>query len=45
MGCGIFGMWNVVDVGCSGCEMFAMLDVLGCGIWNVVCLLGCGVFI
>ena len=38
------GMWNVLDVGCSGCEMFEMWDVrdVGCsgcgmlaGMWDV----------
>ena len=23
----MFGMWNVRDVGCSGCGMFGMWDV------------------
>ena len=44
-GCWMFGMWNDQAVGCSGCEMFGMLNVLGCRMWNVVCLLGCGVFV
>ena len=31
-------MWDVRDVGCSGCGMFGMWDV-----WDVGCL-GCGMF-
>ena len=30
-------MWDVRDVGCSGCGMFRMWDVrdVGCGMWDV----------
>ena len=46
-------MWDVRDVGCSGCGMFGMWDVwdVGCsgcgmfGMWDVGCLLGCGMLI
>ena len=48
----MFGMWDVRDVGCSGCGMLGMWDVWdvgrsGCGMWdvqNVGCLPGCGMF-
>ena len=33
-GCWMFGMWNDQVVGCPGCEMFGMLNVLGCRMWN-----------
>ena len=44
----MLGMWDVRDVGCSGCGMFGMWDVrdVGCsgcgmfGMWDV----GCGMF-
>ena len=34
--CGMYGMWNVRDMGCLECGMFGMLDVRdercsGCG--------------
>ena len=34
-GCGMFGMWNLMDVECSGCGMIRLWDVrdvrcLGC---------------
>ena len=33
----MFGMWDVRDVGCSGCGMRGMWDVpdVGCGMWDV----------
>ena len=37
----MFGMWDVRDMGCLGCEMFGMWDVrdVGCGMfagmWDV----------
>ena len=34
----VFKMWNVRDVGCSGCGMFRMRNV-----WDVGCS-GCGLF-
>ena len=40
LGHGMFGMWDVRDMGCSGCGMF--------GMWygrDVGCLLGCGMLI
>ena len=44
------GMWDVRDMGCSGCGMLGMWDVRdvrcsGCGMWDVECLLGCGMLI
>ena len=44
----MFGMWDVPDVGCSGCGVFGIWDVRdvecsGCemfGMWDV----GCGMF-
>ena len=52
----MFGMWDVLDVGCLGRGMFAMWDVgdvrcWGCGmfgmwnVWDVGCLPGCGMLI
>ena len=34
----MFGMWDVGDVGCSGCGMFGMWDFGDVGCW------GCGMF-
>ena len=39
----MFGIWDILDVGCSGCGMFGMWDVrdVGCsrcgmfGMWDV----------
>ena len=47
---GMFGMWDVPDVECSGCEMFGIWNVRnvgssGCGMWNVGCFPGCGMLI
>ena len=47
----MFGMWDVGDVGCSGCGMFVMWDFgdVGCwgcwmfGMWYVRDV-GCGMF-
>ena len=39
-GGGMFGMWDVRDVGCSVCGMFGMWDVRYVG-----CLPGCGMLI
>ena len=36
----MFGVWDVRDVGCSGCEMWNVRDV---GCWDVGCS-GCGMF-
>ena len=46
----MFGMWDVWDVGCSGCGMFVMRDAgnvgcLRCEILDVGCLLGCGMVV
>ena len=49
----MLGMWDVGDVGCSGCGMFGMWDVrdVGCsgggmfGMWDVGCLPGCRMLI
>ena len=50
----MFGMWDVREVGCSGCVMFGLRDVrgVGCsgcgmfGMWDVrdVECSGCGMF-
>ena len=52
--CGMYGTWDVQDVGCWGCGMLGMWDVgdVGCwgcgmfGMWDVrdVGCLGCGMF-
>ena len=52
-GHGIFGMWNVQDVGCPVCGMFGMWNVrdvgcVGCGMlgtWDVGYLPGCEMLI
>ena len=46
----MLGMWDVGDVGCSGCGMFEMWDARdvgcsGCEMWDVGCLPGCGMVI
>ena len=54
LGCEIFKMWDVRDVGCLGCGMLRMCDIRvvgcsGCGvfgmwdIWDVECW-ECGIF-
>ena len=56
VGCVVFMMWNVGDMGCWGCGLLGMWDVcdVGCwgcgmfGMWNVRdvgCLPGCGMLI
>ena len=42
----MFGMWDVWEVGCSGCGMFGRWDVRevgcsGCGMWDVCRDVGC----
>ena len=52
--CGMYGIWDVQDIGCWGCGMLGMWDVgdvgcWGCGmfgmwdVWDVGCA-GCGMF-
>ena len=38
LGCGMFGVWDVGDVGCWGCGMLGMWDVRDVECW------GCGMF-
>ena len=39
----MYGMWNVRDVGCSGCGIFEVWDVrdVGCGMWDACRDVGC----
>ena len=41
---GMFGMWNVQDVGCLGCNMFGSQDVWDTDARDMGCLC-CGVFV